>query len=123
MLARLRPGADIFGTGRYGDAANYFESLRRAALAAREDDLASRATGNVGGCQFALRQYQPALRSFLEAHRLADQAGDASYAAVLDVNIASLYSEMENWKPRRNGSKAPWNAWPARTGAITCPSC
>jgi CHAT domain-containing protein len=84
----------MFGTGQYGDAANYFESLRRAALAAREDDLAARATGNLGACQFALHQYQPALRTFLEAHLLADQAGDASYAAVLDVNIASLYSEM-----------------------------
>ena len=84
----------MFGNGRYGDAANYFESLRQAALAKREDDLAARATGNLGGCQFALHQYQTALRTFLEAHRLADQAGDASYTAVLDVNIASLYSEM-----------------------------
>ncbi len=94
MLARLRQGAGIFGAGRIGDAESYFESLRREALAAGEDDVAARATGNVGGCQFALHQYQPALRSFLEAHRLADQAGDASYTAVLDVNIASLYSEM-----------------------------
>jgi CHAT domain-containing protein/Tfp pilus assembly protein PilF len=94
MLARLRQGADIFGAGRIGDAESYFESLRREALAAGEDDVAARATGNVGGCQFALHQYRPALRSFLEAHRLADQAGDASYTAVLDVNLASLYSEM-----------------------------
>ena len=92
MLARLRQGADIFGAGRIGEAESYFESLRREALAAEEDDVAARATGNVGGCQFALHQYQPALRSFLEAHRLADRAGDASYTAVLDVNIASLYS-------------------------------
>jgi CHAT domain-containing protein len=90
----LRRGADIFGTGQIGDAANHFESLRRAALAAQDDYIAARATGNLGGCQFALHQYQPALRSFLEAHRLAEQAGDASYTAVLDVNIASLYSEM-----------------------------
>ena len=94
LLARLRQGAEVAGSGQYGDAAKQFESLRQTALAVREDDLAARATGNLGGCQFALRQYQPALRSFLEAHRLADQAGDASYAAVLDVNIASLYSEM-----------------------------
>ena len=93
-LARLRPGADMFGAGQYGDAAVSFESVRRAALAAREDDLAARATGNLGACQFAIHQYQPALRTFLEAHRLAGQAGDASYSAVLDVNIASLYSEM-----------------------------
>ena len=94
MLARLRPGADLFGAGQIGDAESYFESLRREALTVGEDDVAARATGNVGGCQFALHQYQPALRTFREAHRLADQAGDASYAAVLDVNIASLYSEM-----------------------------
>jgi CHAT domain-containing protein len=90
----LRQGAAAYGTGQYGEAANLFESLRQAALAAGEGSLAARATGNLGGCQFALYQYQPALRSFLEAHRLADQAGDASYDAVLDVNIASLYSDM-----------------------------
>jgi CHAT domain-containing protein len=90
----LRQAASIYGPGRYGDAANHFESLRRAALAVRDDYIAARATGNLGGCQFALHQYQPALRSFLEAHRLARQAGDASYTAVLDVNIASLYAEM-----------------------------
>ena len=94
LLAQLRQAAGIFGPGQYGDAANQFESLRRAALAVGDEYVAARATGNLGGCQFALHQYQPALRSFLEAHRLADQSGDASYAAVLDVNIASLYSEI-----------------------------
>ena len=94
LLAQLRQAADMFGPGQYGDAANHFESLRRAALAVGDDYIAARATGNLGGCQFALHQYQPALRTFLEAHRLADRAGDASYTAVLDVNIASLYSEM-----------------------------
>ena len=94
LLAQLRQGAEVFGAGQYGDAANRFESLRRAALAVRDYYVAARATGNLGACQFALRQYQPALRSFLEAHRVAEQAGDASYTAVLDVNIASLYSEM-----------------------------
>ena len=94
MLARLRQGADIFGTGQIGGALNYFESLRREALAAGEDGVAARATANVGSCQFALHQYQPALRTFLEAHRLAERASDTNCAAVLGVNIASLYSEM-----------------------------
>jgi CHAT domain-containing protein len=94
VLARLRPGAEAFGAGRYGDAAKRFESLRQAALAEGEDDLAARATGNLGACQFALHQYQPALRTLLEAHRLAERASDANCAAVLGVNIASLYSEM-----------------------------
>jgi CHAT domain-containing protein/tetratricopeptide (TPR) repeat protein len=94
LLVRLREGAEIFRTGRYSEAANRFDSLRQAALAMGEDDLAARATGNLGGCRFALHQYQSALDSFVEAHRLADQAGDASYAAILDADIASLYSEM-----------------------------
>ncbi len=94
LLARLCEGAEIFSAGRYSEAANRFDSLRQAALAMGEDDLAARAIGNLGGCRFALHQYRPALDSFLEAHRLAERAGDASYTAVLDVNIASLYSEM-----------------------------
>jgi CHAT domain-containing protein/tetratricopeptide (TPR) repeat protein len=50
--------------------------------------------GNHGGCLFALHQYQSALSQFLEARRLAQAAGDSSEIAVLDANIASLYSEM-----------------------------
>jgi tetratricopeptide (TPR) repeat protein len=55
---------------------------------------AARALGNAGACQLALHQYRPALRSFLEAHRQAEAVNDSSAAAVLDFNIASLYSEM-----------------------------
>ena len=55
---------------------------------------AARAQGNIGGCQFALHQYRPALQSFLEAHRQAEAANDHSAAAIFDVNIASLYSEL-----------------------------
>ena len=94
LLAQLRQTAGIYGLGQYGDAADRFGSLRGAALEAGDVYVAARATGNLGACQFALHEYDPALRSFLEAHRLADRAGDASYTAVLDVNIASLYSEM-----------------------------
>jgi tetratricopeptide (TPR) repeat protein len=42
----------------------------------------------------ALHQYRPALQSLLEAHRQAVAAHDSSAAAVLDFNIASLYSEL-----------------------------
>ena len=64
------------------------------ALAGNYLDLAARALGNLGGCQYALHQYQPALKSFLEARRLAIQSGDSSAAAAIGANIASLYSEM-----------------------------
>jgi CHAT domain-containing protein/tetratricopeptide (TPR) repeat protein len=92
----LREGRRLFGTGRYSDAIQRFQALEIAALAARQPDLAARAAGNIGGCQFALRQYQPALHSFLEARRRAEAAGDTSAAAAFSANIASLYSEMGN---------------------------
>src|SRR5205823_2923550 len=50
--------------------------------------------GNIGGAEFALHQYQAALRSYLEANRLATAAHDATSAAVFAVNIASLYAEV-----------------------------
>jgi CHAT domain-containing protein len=93
-VALLREGGELFRAGRYREAQDKFESLRQTAQRTHVDDLAARATGNVGGCQLALHQYQPALRSFLEARRLAESAGDTSAAAASDANIASLYSAM-----------------------------
>jgi CHAT domain-containing protein/tetratricopeptide (TPR) repeat protein len=89
----LQKGRNSYAAGQYIEAGNFFEALRHAALPAREFRLAARATGNLGGCQFALHQYQPALASFLEARRLAALAGDTSAIAAFDANIASLYSE------------------------------
>jgi tetratricopeptide (TPR) repeat protein len=90
----LRAGAEAFRSGGYTAALTCYETARRAALAAGETDLAARATGNLGGCQFALHQYRPAITRFLEARKLAQRAGDASAIAAFDANIASLYSEM-----------------------------
>ena len=94
LLSQLREGVGLFRADRYREAAQSFESLKRAALRAHADDLAARAVGDIGSTQFALHQYQPALRSFLEAQRLAIAAKDPTSAAVFGVNIASLYSEM-----------------------------
>jgi tetratricopeptide (TPR) repeat protein len=55
---------------------------------------AARALGNIGACQLAFHQYRPAMQSFLEAHRQAEAVNDRSAAAIFDVNIASLYSEL-----------------------------
>jgi CHAT domain-containing protein/tetratricopeptide (TPR) repeat protein len=94
LQAGLRAGADLFAAGRYTEAQSRFQSTLTASLSLKQYDLAARATGNIGGCRFALHQYQPALESFLEARRLAETAGDASAAAALEANIASLYAEM-----------------------------
>ena len=94
LLSRLDEGLELFRLGRYAEAAQRFESLRKAALEAHVDDLAARAIADIGGTQFALHQYQAALRSYLEATRLATAANDSSSAAVFAMNIAHLYSEM-----------------------------
>lgn len=93
LEARLREGAALFRACRFAEARGRFDSLRISALARGEISLAARAAGNVGGCDFAIHQYQAALTSYLEARRLAARAGDASAMAGLDANIASLYSE------------------------------
>ena len=92
--SRLRGYGAWYAAGRYHDAVEGFGSLASDALAARDYDMAARATGDVGGCLFALHQYQAAVSAFLEARRLAESIGDHSEMAVLDANIASLYSEM-----------------------------
>ena len=92
--ALLGEGGKLFQQGRYGEAAERCESARQPAAAAGEWAVAARATRGLGACQYALHQYRPALRSFLEAHRLAEAAADRSCAALVDVNLASLYSLM-----------------------------
>jgi len=94
LSGELRKGIVLLHDARYSDAQIQLEKTYAAALGAGYPDIAARAQGKAGGCQFALRQYRPALRSFLAARLLAQSAGDASSAAALDLNIASLYSEM-----------------------------
>ena len=94
LLAQLQEGINLFRSERYAEAAQWFEAARRAAVEAGIHDLAARAVGDIGSTQFALHQYQPALRSFLEAQKLARAANDPSAAAIFGANIASLYAEM-----------------------------
>jgi CHAT domain-containing protein len=97
LLPELHAGAELFRAGRYHDAAAKFRALAAAGIANQDTAFAARAMGNLGGCLFALHQYQTALESFLEARRLAQSAHDASAPsaiAAFDANIASLYTEM-----------------------------
>ncbi len=92
--ALLREASGLYQAGHYHEALQRFEAARQAAVTAGMPRQAARALGNIGGCQFALHQYRPALQSFLEAHQKAEAANDHSAAAIFDVNIASLYSEL-----------------------------
>jgi tetratricopeptide (TPR) repeat protein len=90
----LRQASDLYQAGHYQEARQRFEAAQAAAVAARIPRQATRALGNIGGCQFALHEYRLALQSFLEAHRQAEATGDRSAAAIFDANIASLYTEL-----------------------------
>jgi len=90
----MREGVAFYGEGRYVAARSRFESARQLAIASGRNDLAANATSNIGGCEFALHDYQSALRSYLDARRMADSAADIGAVAVFDANIASLYAQM-----------------------------
>jgi len=94
LEAELHNGTAFFAAGRYSKAAEIFESTAAEARSSNNPDLALRATSNAGASRFALHQYQSALQAFLEARSLAGRLNDASKAAALDVNIASVYSEL-----------------------------
>ena len=94
LRTQLDRGNQLFHSGHYIQANQVFISVRKSARQAAVWDLAARAGGNTGSCQFALHQYQLALPSYLDARRLAALASDWSEVAILDSNIASLYSEM-----------------------------
>ncbi len=94
LHSQLKKGSELFYSGHYIQANQIYKYVFETAHAAGLLDLAARAGGNIGSCQFALHQYQPALRSFLEARRLAERVQDRNETTILDTNIASLYSEM-----------------------------
>ncbi len=92
----MREPGGLFRAGRYQEALQKYQSLRDVARSQGNLDYVARATANMGGCQFALHQYQPALRAFQDAYRMALDAGDTGVAAAFEGNIASLYTEMGN---------------------------
>jgi CHAT domain-containing protein len=94
ILAILDEGREHFRGYRFADALQIYEKARDAAQTDHIDDLAARALGNIGSCQFAVHQYRAALQTFLDAAHAAERAGDLNALAVLNANIASLYSEM-----------------------------
>ena len=63
-------------------------------LVAGEPQIAVRFLNNLGGCRFALHQYQEALQTYLEARKLAEASRNNVAAGELDFNISSLYSHL-----------------------------
>ena len=94
LRAFLQRGGELFRRGHYQEAAGIYQSVLEASQSLQLARLAGRALGNLGSCQFALHQYQAALRLFLESRRNLEASGDASGAAVFDANIASVYIQI-----------------------------
>jgi CHAT domain-containing protein len=94
LRAVLREANSVYAAGRFQLAERKYEFLIQKAIQSGILEIAARAQSNAGGCQFALHQYRNALQSFQRARSLAQSAGDANTLAALDVNTASLYSEM-----------------------------
>jgi CHAT domain-containing protein len=92
----MREASGLFRAGRYQQSLQKYQSIRDLAERQGNLDYVARATANIGGCRFALHQYQLALHAFQEAHRLAIAGGDTGMAAALEGNIASLYTELGN---------------------------
>lgn len=90
----MREGGEFYRLFKYADARSRFESALQLATASHQDNLAARATSNIGGCEFALQDHQAALSSFLDARRLAQSGNERSTMAVLDSNISSIYAQM-----------------------------
>jgi CHAT domain-containing protein len=91
---QLTAGAVLFQATRYEEARQRFEQVRQAAIQASDPFIEIRSITNIGGCWFALHQYNLALKSFSAAQQLAERTGDQSASAALEANVASLYSEL-----------------------------
>jgi len=92
----MQQALGLFRAGRYQESLDKYQSIRQAAEGQGYPDMVARATANIGGCQFALHQYQSALRTIQEARQIALAVGDTGVAAAFEANIASLYAELGN---------------------------
>lgn len=90
----IATGGVAFQSGQFAVARSRFESALTLAHKFHKDNLDARLTTNIGGCQFAMHEYQASLHSYLDARRRAEADGDTGLVAVLDANIASLYGQL-----------------------------
>jgi tetratricopeptide (TPR) repeat protein len=95
--AALIEGSKLYSSGRYADAVKEFDEIANRAALAHNLNISASARADVGAVQFTTYQYRAALGSFLNARRLAESAGGANVLAMIDANLASLYTEMGDY--------------------------
>jgi len=94
LNAKLRRFKTLYTAGDFHAATALARQGYRDAMEALESKIAAQFLGNLGGCLFALHQYQEALQAYIKARQLAEAAGNNATAAALDFNISSLYSQL-----------------------------
>jgi tetratricopeptide (TPR) repeat protein len=95
--AALVADSALYVAGKYADAAQQFDELSNRAALAHNFKISASARADVGAVQFTTHQYRAALSSFLNARRLAESGGAANILAMIDANLASLYTEMGDY--------------------------
>jgi len=88
------PGVRLFRAGQYMQAASHFLARTQQALACGNLSQAVSSINDLAGCHFATFQYKQAMRHYLEAKRLAEQAGVRDHLPGLWANISSLYFQL-----------------------------
>jgi CHAT domain-containing protein len=94
LLSLLNRSANAFDAAEFQHAEVLASNGYENSLAARQPLIAVKFLNIVGACRFSLHQYQNAFESFLGARRLAETSGNNTFAGILDLNLASLYSQL-----------------------------
>lgn len=87
-------GTQHFQAGRFEQARADYEAGYRAALTGGQTAAAIRFKVNVGSCRFAASEYQEAVVEFLEARRLAREAGDRVGLGAISINLSGIYLQL-----------------------------
>jgi CHAT domain-containing protein/Flp pilus assembly protein TadD len=78
-------------SGRCAAGLLTFQSALEAAQRNGDIDWRIKLESNIGSAYYTLSRYREAIQSFVAARKLARSTGRQTYAAVIDVNLASLY--------------------------------
>ncbi len=95
-LRELRAsGNSLFRQREYLLASEVYASGYQTAIRTGDRSSALRFLNNLAGCQFAMFRYREALKSYLEARRLARALNDTEMVAAVSTNLSSLYLLVE----------------------------
>lgn len=94
LKVRLAQFGKAYRAGNLQEAAALAQRGYQEAIEAHEPKRAALFLNNLGGCQFALHQYQQAIKTFLAGRRLVEPFGDHATLGRIEFNISSLYVQL-----------------------------